>query len=473
MKEPRPRHRKVRLFALVIVSLASLLCGALYLQSRLRRPLLSPTARGSTRARALEWVAVGDLTSSSRARAASNASIGCPPSPLQCRLTHIFSEVFVISLPRFAERAERTARQLDALGVAFTLVRAHDAASGSVHAFRELFWPSTSPPSAGSLGEVALLATQLDILAYVARASHIKTILILEDDALFRADFPSAFDAAVRNVPSDWRVFWIGAMMGPGFNTYAPPGGGVVRVHGGLQRVWGAYGLGLQRDATSIVARAMVDSRSSIDIGSYEALGKAFPLQQYLLWPAQVITNVYHGSQLEHNVEFSAEWWKSSVGVDPAMFDMTFGYSVGSESGFRAVCGDLRRNFVFGNDLRVYAAVAAGSPDACCTICGTQLPRCSAIMFLATDGSEVSTDVVALMAMRMRDPSPEAKLSFDVNVGSDGVPKFREGENCALLQGGGTDVGHELTPDVAVAREGSYLLAGRVRQERRVTNTES
>ena len=380
------------------------------------------------------WVNVADLLNHRNVSALPPRSGACPPAPARCALQDVFDEVFVISLPRFAERAERTVRQLDALGVPFTLVHAQDARSGSVAAFLSLFWPGDKSPS--SRAKVALLATHLDILSYVAQTPQLERVLILEDDIFFHSDFPAQFDRAARNVPTDWRVFWVGASMDLGFSGASAPGGGVVRVRGGFESVYTSFAVGLHRETAEVAYQALLESRTAIDVGPYETLSKRWPQQQYLLWPALAVMTQWTGSTLGHSTVKSVDSWKKALGADQSAFDFSRGYFSGGENGLEGVCPELREGFVF-EGLRAYAVSGTRSSEECCTECAKQLPRCSAFVFESADHS-ANNDNLALAAVKKkgaRRADFNLRYMSEAALDSHGLPAFEAGENCALMQG--------------------------------------
>ena len=374
------------------------------------------------------WVNVADLLNHRNASALPPRSGACPPAPARCALQDVFDEVFLISLPRFAERAERTVRQLDALGVPFTLVHAQDARSGSVAAFLSLFWPGDT--SLSSRGTIALLATHLDILSYVAQTPQLERVLILEDDVFFHADFPSQFDLAARNVPTDWRVFWVGAMAVAGVSKESPPGGGVARVSGGIDRIYGAFAVGLHREAAAVVYDSIVKSRSSIDYSPYDALTKRWPQQEYLLWPTLVVTTQWTGSTIGHSTVNSVAKWMRETGTDQTTFDFARGYFVGGEAGLEAVCPELHKGLAF-EGARPYAVSSARSSEECCAECARQLPRCASIVF---EEAAFNVYEAAVRVKGARKTDFKVRYLDSAGVGGE-LPAFEAGENCALMQG--------------------------------------
>ena len=102
----------------------------------------------------------------------------------------------MIVLPRLAQRFARIRSQLDELGVAATFVQGRDARVRGTASIARSFMEEEKEQKAGVL---ALYQTHLAILDYALR-SGLQRVLLLEDDAIFHADFPRVFDERVRIV---------------------------------------------------------------------------------------------------------------------------------------------------------------------------------------------------------------------------------------------------------------------------------
>ncbi len=102
-----------------------------------------------------------------------------------------FDRVVVINLDRRPDRMEQLRPQLDNLGITF---ERHSALDG-----KEV---DISPILAGNLSHQEVLKS----------IKPGEMVLILEDDALFTDDFLEKFDEYMAELPSDWDIFYLGAL---------------------------------------------------------------------------------------------------------------------------------------------------------------------------------------------------------------------------------------------------------------------
>ncbi|ELR17235.1 LPS glycosyltransferase subfamily protein [Acanthamoeba castellanii str. Neff] len=264
---------------------------------------------------------------------------GCPPvaAGRLCRLEDVFDEIFVISLPRATDRLARVRAQLRALGVPYTLVHAVDGrlmASSAELAKNVLVNPVDQHP-----GVLGLYLTHLGLLDYVTRSAGLERVLILEDDVTFCADFPRAFDARMRRMPSDWRMLWLGALV---FTpTYQNPEALDHFVDVGFARpthVMTSFALGLHREAAAFVAEKMLASREAIDEHPYNEALHLWPNQTFIVWPPVAMTDPYSGSTIGHGWWPPPAVWAHDNGLDLSNFDLARGYHVGGELGSDLRC---------------------------------------------------------------------------------------------------------------------------------------
>jgi len=86
---------------------------------------------------------------------------------------------------------EKLGKQLDELGIVYERFPAIDAQEVKI-----------DPKIAGTQSHVAVWNRYLN-----------KRVLVLEDDALFCEDFNEKFDEYMQELPSDWDVFYLGALL--------------------------------------------------------------------------------------------------------------------------------------------------------------------------------------------------------------------------------------------------------------------
>lgn len=106
------------------------------------------------------------------------------------RVNEYFDKVVVINLDRRQDRMEKIDLQLKELGVEYERFSAVDAQAEDIDPIQ------------------------------ACRQSHIKVLeqsegltLILEDDALFMDNFQEGFDKFMELLPSDWDIFYLGAVL--------------------------------------------------------------------------------------------------------------------------------------------------------------------------------------------------------------------------------------------------------------------
>ena len=328
---------------------------------------------------------------------------GCPPPPALCRLEHVFDEILVLSLPRFAARASRVVAQLRALGAPFTLIHAHDArVVGAVAASADL-----------RPGEFALRLTHVAVLEHVQR-SPFRNVLLVEDDATIASDFPRAFDALARALPPDWRFLTLGQTLVPidGRPACAPVGFPLALVLSGCTRhFWGSFAVALERESAGLVLRELLASGKPIDTEPYKAVRRAFPARSFLAWPPLVAMDKYEASSLNNSGAFPPADWMLHNGVEPRRFDLRGpGFQAGADqapTADAAQCGagsflhdtaysgsniwsgiDEHRLTRMGFDVAEVARNSVAldgstSASACCAACAQAFPVCTAWRYRA------------------------------------------------------------------------------------------
>lgn len=315
-------------------------------------------------------------------------AVGCPPQPFVCRLHDLFDEIVVMSLPRFTKRYTRTIAQLDAMGVPYTLVHARDGRSPDALALANAWMVDSRDQTANIF---SLYLTQLGILDYFLK-SPMKRILLLEDDVLFRADFPSAFDRAARNLPDEWAAWWLGVNMRDGY-TLAEPQPQIYPSLSGLHiptlphnidtlepilrhaGFYGAFAAGFHRDVAHVIKDTMLRNRTVIDTESYIQVLRTWPNTSFLTIPPVAIMDIATDSTLRPNVVGNTTFWNRVNHIDYSMFDAEHGYHKDGESGLL-----FRSKVLVGLDRvgRDYLVLPAEQMVDCLEHCKVQWPTCKA-----------------------------------------------------------------------------------------------
>jgi hypothetical protein len=308
-------------------------------------------------------------------------------------MNDVFDEILVISLPRFTERHTRMRAQLDALGLRYTLIHAHDARSAGM---AELAMSFLARESERRPSVMSLYLTQVAILQYFL-ASPMQSILVLEDDVLFRADFPKAFDRFARGLPTAWGAAWLGINTVAGYfeEEPAPPidwkgggdgAGGPAHIrpqlppdldslpydhrHAGF---YGAFALALQRDAAYDMQRTMLRNRSIIDTEPYIELLRRTNQGPVMANPPLAIMDIGIESTLNHYTVKNVSHWNRVNGIDYQWFDARRGYHAGGEGGKAIRCRGVAGWDRPGGDLSVLHTPSAAQ---CCEACTKSWQAC-------------------------------------------------------------------------------------------------
>jgi hypothetical protein len=289
--------------------------------------------------------------------------------------------LLLLSLPRLERRWRAAADQLDALGIPFKLVQCRDAREPEVLLLTE----QMQPPRQRRPGIAALWACHLAVVDYFAR-SPLHRLLMLEDDVIFHADFPRAFDARARCAPDDWRILYLGAYHRTfNISDAALAASTFSGVDTSSRDILGAFAVGLHREAAAVVARDLAASRNPMD----EVLARmtASPRWAYrtaTLWPPVAFAEPWSGSTLGHVQNFPVATWSRRHGFQARFFDVDRGYHEGGEAGTEPVCSAAAPAGAGAGGDGVaawepgvaYRTTPAAAPAACCAACVAEWPRC-------------------------------------------------------------------------------------------------
>jgi hypothetical protein len=175
---------------------------------------------------------------------------GCPETGL-CRLTDVFDEVVVLTLPRRARQLQRLRGQLRELGVPHVEVEGFDKLTAAAQAAWAFYIRDRVVVDLGydSLGELCVGFGWLAILERIVNRGNART-LVLEDDAVFHREFPAEFDRRARLVPADWLLFYLGATQTLWGEDGAqwPPENEVPEYYK-IVNAWGAFAVGVSHEA--------------------------------------------------------------------------------------------------------------------------------------------------------------------------------------------------------------------------------
>jgi GR25 family glycosyltransferase involved in LPS biosynthesis len=107
------------------------------------------------------------------------------------RINEYFDKVVVINLDKRTDRLEKISKQLDELGIVFERFSAIDGTG-------------KDPITAGTMSHTQVWKKYEGL-----------KVLVLEDDALFVDNFNEKFAEVMQTLPSDWDIFYLGALVAP------------------------------------------------------------------------------------------------------------------------------------------------------------------------------------------------------------------------------------------------------------------
>jgi hypothetical protein len=178
------------------------------------------------------------------------SALGCPETGL-CRLTDVFDEIVVLTVPRRERQLRRLRSQLRELGAPHVEVEGFDKLTAAAQAAWAFYTRDRVVVDLGydSLGELCVGFGWLAILERIVNRGNART-LVLEDDAVFHREFDREFDRKARSVPDDWLLFYLGATQTLWGSDGAqwPPESEVPEYYK-LVNAWGAFAVGVSREA--------------------------------------------------------------------------------------------------------------------------------------------------------------------------------------------------------------------------------
>lgn len=248
---------------------------------------------------------------------------GCPPSPALCKLSDVFDEIVVLTLPRRTRQFTRFMNQMAALNETVTVIHGVDIKTRVVQSM----WDSFKYQKNGydTIGELAVGFGWLSVLEHVVNIEAERAV-VFEDDAIFHLNFPEEFDRRIRKIPNDWNIFYLGStqfQLWNGEQVEWPPNVEVPDYYIPIY-TWGAFAIGFNRAmALSMLAQhAKMDCR--IDICTFPNELRRQRGKNYAAYPHIVIADVrYSDLRAGGNIENFAKECRWNL----ATFDLDNGYS--------------------------------------------------------------------------------------------------------------------------------------------------
>ena len=257
---------------------------------------------------AVRWLSPSDMYFSENMTIPSLR--GCPPTGQLCRPHHIFHQVFVITLPRRHKHWLRLSQQLRRRGVPHTLVHAYDGKSPGMRFMHRAIQSRVEAMVGKEVAaakrwhshDLALLASQIDILEYLDRSPY-ESVLVLQDSVLLLEahTFDVEFDRQARLLPPDWKQFYLGAKLElegwDSINRLTDPrqledleAGRQLTSLLGVRSVAGAFAVAWHRNVSAELIRLAADGGMVQPIeAASSALAQRYDGKSLVAWPFLVL----------------------------------------------------------------------------------------------------------------------------------------------------------------------------------------
>ncbi len=218
-------------------------------------------------------------------------------------LKDTFDQVWVINLKRRPERLERFWAELEKGEWPFRTPKVFAAIDGA-----KVGVPRYWRTGAGSYG---CLRSHMSLLER-AIMDEVGSILVLEDDAVFRPGFKDDVTRFLREVPEDWQCLMLG---GQHVNSFPIPlGGGVVRAGGGggIHRThcYGLRGMEVMKALYKVWANSAV--HCDWVMGPSMARFKTYAPDPFLVGQAEGKSDISGGMN-------PAKFWRPPSGTEPVV----------------------------------------------------------------------------------------------------------------------------------------------------------
>lgn len=135
------------------------------------------------------------------------------PTPTKTKLNEIFDEVYVINLDRATDRLQAMDRKLAKHGIKYKRLNAVDGRKLDPTIIDAECTPVCA--NFAIYGAIGCALSHKTIWNDVVQRG-LKQVLVLEDDAVFCADFNRRFLASWESVPADWDLVHLGAVLSGG-----------------------------------------------------------------------------------------------------------------------------------------------------------------------------------------------------------------------------------------------------------------
>lgn len=225
-------------------------------------------------------------------------------------LNRYFDHIYVVNLPRRADRRLEMIQKLNRYNVRAEFFRAEDGTTEeNIREFNEYYHRPIDPGQAHEMelrlkrkviyspGAWATLKTYRNLLED-ARSRGFKKILCLQDDAVFCHDFERLFADTAALIPSNWKILYLGA------SQHAwEEGADLFRAREDITEsasvtyyhplnTDGAFAIGLDQGVFAHLLGEIAKMNCSFDSGPLRSATKAFRGDCYVIQPNLIIADV-------------------------------------------------------------------------------------------------------------------------------------------------------------------------------------
>jgi GR25 family glycosyltransferase involved in LPS biosynthesis len=225
-------------------------------------------------------------------------------------LNHYFDQVYVVNLARRKDRRDEMIRKLTGLKIKAEFFPAEDGQSEeNMREFKDYYNTPIDPQKAHEMeirlkrkvmvspGAWGILKTYRNLISE-AQARDFDRILCLEDDVIFAKNFEEMFNRAIKLIPGNWKVLYLGASQHTweeNIDMITPQGAFNADDH--LHYYYplntdGAFALGLHSSIFSYLVTESDSMNCPLDTGALRSASKKYTGECFVLQPNLVIADV-------------------------------------------------------------------------------------------------------------------------------------------------------------------------------------
>ena len=222
-----------------------------------------------------------------------------------------FDHVYILNLKKRTDRKWEMLHKLSRLGIAAEFVEAINGYQFQ-HQLEYLKFASSPVSASGSHpleasltrkaieneGAWGCLKSYLHILED-AKQQNYRRILCLEDDAIFHHHFEDRFKKAIRSIPDDWKLLYLGASQQdwtvPNGLSYSDPQKhhfDSTETYYYPRKTNGSFAIGFDAAVFDLMIQEISKMDCSLDSGPMRTVSNTFPDRSFVIWPNLIIADV-------------------------------------------------------------------------------------------------------------------------------------------------------------------------------------